>query len=437
MKDKFNINNLFQKIYFFISFLYTLVLPIIVMGMYSFNLYSDVLFYWHFLTFLMSILSIIIFIFDITINKGKIKKFKQIKYPLLFFSLFFVWVILSTIFSSDTSLSLFGDGYRANGLVQFFSYIGYAILGISLNKENRIRILRIICYVSFVMAILNLFGNYNIFPNFYKYSAIFSHFNHYAYYLVYTIVISIFLFFYDKNKILKLSDFIIYLTLIYMLIVNDTFGCYLAIFLIMIFVFIYCFKKKIMIQYLFIFLPFIFISMFTKINDNYLVYNNFKKLFYDIGVIKYEISNNETSIENIENSQIMYVGTNRGMLWINAIKFIKEKPIFGYGLDNLGYKYMENNITINMPHNLILGLSATIGIPGMLFYIFSVLLVLIKGFKNLKNGDHIINLPYFVIVSHLISSMFGNTMYYVTPYYVIILGMGMLYLNEKKVLSSN
>ena len=437
MKDKFNINNLFQKIYFFISFLYTLVLPIIVMGMYSFNLYSDVLFYWHFLTFLMSILSIIIFIFDITINKGKIKKFKQIKYPLLFFSLFFVWVILSTIFSSDTSLSLFGDGYRANGLVQFFSYIGYAILGISLNKENRIRILRIICYVSFVMAILNLFGNYNIFPNFYKYSAIFSHFNHYAYYLVYTIVISIFLFFYDKNKILKLSDFIIYLTLICMLIVNDTFGCYLAIFLIMIFVFIYCFKKKIMIQYLFIFLPFIFISMFTKINDNYLVYNNFKKLFYDIGVIKYEISNNETSIENIENSQIMYVGTNRGMLWINAIKFIKEKPIFGYGLDNLEYKYMENNITINMPHNLILGLSATIGIPGMLFYIFSVLLVLIKGFKNLKNGDHIINLPYFVIVSHLISSMFGNTMYYVTPYYVIILGMGMLYLNEKEVLSSN
>lgn len=437
MKDKFNINNLFQKIYFFISFLYTLVLPIIVMVMYSFNLYSDVLFYWHFLTFLMSILSIIIFIFDIKINKGKIKKFKQIKYPLLFFSLFFVWVILSTIFSSDTSLSLFGDGYRANGLVQFFSYIGYAILGISLNKENRIRILRIICYVSFVMAILNLFGNYNIFPNFYKYSAIFSHFNHYAYYLVYTIVISIFLFFYDKNKILKLSDFIIYLTLIYMLIVNDTFGCYLAIFLIMIFVFIYCFKKKIMIQYLFIFLAFIFISMFTKINDNYLVYNNFKKLFYDIGVIKYEISNNETSIENIENSQIMYVGTNRGMLWINAIKFIKEKPIFGYGLDNLGYKYMENNITINMPHNLILGLSATIGIPGMLFYIFSVLLVLIKGFKNLKNGDHIINLPYFVIVSHLISSMFGNTMYYVTPYYVIILGMGMLYLNEKKVLSSN
>ena len=133
----------------------------------------------------------------------------------------------------------------------------------------------------------------------------------------------------------------------------------------------------------------------------------------------------------------MYVGTNRGMLWINAIKFIKEKPIFGYGLDNLGYKYMENNITINMPHNLILGLSATIGIPGMLFYIFSVLLVLIKGFKNLKNGDHIINLPYFVIVSHLISSMFGNTMYYVTPYYVIILGMGMLYLNEKEVLSSN
>ena len=437
MKDKFNINNLFQKIYFFISFLYTLVLPIIVMGMYSFNLYSDVLFYWHFLTFLMSILSIIIFIFDITINKGKIKKFKQIKYPLLFFSLFFVWVILSTIFSSDTSLSLFGDGYRANGLVQFFSYIGYAILGISLNKENRIRILRIICYVSFVMAILNLFGNYNIFPNFYKYSAIFSHFNHYAYYLVYTIVISIFLFFYDKNKILKLSDFIIYLTLICMLIVNDTFGCYLAIFLIMIFVFIYCFKKKIMIQYLFIFLPFIFISMFTKINDNYLVYNNFKKLFYDIGVIKYEISNNETSIENIENSQIMYVGTNRGMLWINAIKFIKEKPIFGYGLDNLEYKYMENNITINMPHNLILGLSATIGIPGMLFYIFSVLLVLIKGFKNLKNGDHIINLPYFVIVSHLISSMFGNTMYYVTPYYVIILGMGMLYLNEKEVLSCN
>lgn len=421
------IDKIFQKIYLLLGISYIAILPLTITIIHIIDKYIDILSIWHMMTFVISIFTFLAFILENIIYKSKIKKFKSIKFSLLFFSLFFICAIISTILSNNISQSFFGDTYRANGLMQFLSYIGYALLGISLNKKNRIMILRMLIYTSFIMALIIIFGNSNtFFVNYYPNSGIFFHFNHYAYYLVYTIITSIFLFFHDEKKILKLINLMIYITLIYMLVINDTFGCYLAVLSTIIIIFIYCLRKKIITKFLFIIIPFIFISLFVKVNNEYLVINNFKKIFYDFGMIKYGLESNE----NIEDTVIMNVGTNRGQLWYYGFEFVKEKPIFGYGLDNLENKYLEHNIDMDMPHNLILGLSATIGIPGMLFYFLAVFLIIIKGLKKYKINDDFSNLSYFVIFAHLISSMFGNTMYYVTPYYVIILGMGMLDLNE-------
>lgn len=421
------LDNFFQKIYLTLGVLYVTILPLIIIIIHVLDRYSDILSFWHVITFIISIFTFLTFVLENITCKSKIKKFKSVKYIILFFLLFFVCTIISTILSNDITISFFGDSYRGNGLIQFLSYIGYALLGVSLNKKNRIRILRILSYTSFIMALINIFGNNNtFFVNYYSNSGIFFHFNHYAYYLVYTIITTIFLFFHDENKILKISNFIIYITLIYMLIINDTFGCYLAVLSTIIIIFIYCLKKKIITKFLFIIVPFIFLSLFVKVNNECLVIKNFKDIFYDIGIIKIQLEEDKA----IEDTVIMNIGTNRGQLWYYGFKFIKEKPIFGYGLDNLGNKYLEYDIDIDMPHNLILGLGATIGIPGMLFYFSTVSLILIKGFKKYKTNDSFSNLFYFVVFGHLVSSMFGNTMYYVTPYYVIILGMGMLDLNE-------
>lgn len=435
------IHNIAQKIYLSLAIIYVLVLPIIVSITCILNARDYILFIWHMLTLFISILVFFTFLIEnIFIDRQNLKKLKSIKTILIFFTLFLICSTISTFLSSDITLSIFGEEYRGNGLISFFSYIGYILLGISLNKKNRNIILHILCYVSFLIAIITLFPNwiYNIvFPSYAKYSGIFFHINHYGYYLAYTIIISAYLMFNDKTKIMKLIDLIVFITLVCMLIINDTFGSYLAVLFTLLLTLIYCIKKKIIVHYIFLIIPFVLLSLFVKIDNRYPVYENFKSLAIDVGIVKEEVIDNGIQDDYDYDSQILYVGNYRGALWVYAIKFIKEKPLFGFGLDNIGKEYWYYGIPFDMPHNLFLNLSATIGIPGMLFYVIGLLIVIIRGIKNYSKKSHIDNLTCAVIITHFISSMFGNTMYYVTPYYVIILGMGMLSLNERKNLSNN
>ena len=109
---------------------------------------------------------------------------------------------------------------------------------------------------------------------------------------------------------------------------------------------------------------------------------------------------------------------------------METRPLVGYGLETIGQVYEPVIGYPDIPHNLILNLCTFIGIPGMLFYLLGVIVIIVKKFKK-KNKDYIDNLTFFVIIGHLISSMFGNTMYYTTPYYIIILGMNMIELNKE------
>ena len=74
------------------------------------------------------------------------------------------------------------------------------------------------------------------------------------------------------------------------------------------------------------------------------------------------------------------------------------------------------------PHNLILYLACVSGIPGMLLYMTAVGIIVIKGiiklFKNSENGKIFL----LVVIAYLISSMFGNSMFYTSPFFFIFLG---------------
>lgn len=435
------IHNISQKIYLSLAIMYVLVLPIIVSVTCILNARDYTLFIWHIITLFISILVFFTFLIEnVFIDRQNLKKFKSIKTILIFFTLFLICSTISTFLSSNIALSIFGEEYRGNGLISFFSYAGYILLGMSLNKKNRNMVLHILCYVSFIMAIFTLFPGwiYNtILPAYTKYTGIFFNINHYGYYLAYTIIACVYLMFNDKTKLMKLVDLVIYITLVCMLIVNDTFGSYLAVLFTLLLTLVYCIKKKIFVHYIFLIIPFVILSLFIKVDGRYPVYENFKSLAIDVGIVKEEVIDNGIQDEYNYDSEILYVGNYRGALWVYGLKFTKEKPLFGFGLDNLGEEYWKYGIPFDMPHNLFLNLSATIGIPGMLFYVIGLLIVIIKGIKNYNKKGHLDNLMCAVIITHFVSSMFGNTMYYVTPYYVIILGMGMLSLNEKENLSNN
>ena len=79
------------------------------------------------------------------------------------------------------------------------------------------------------------------------------------------------------------------------------------------------------------------------------------------------------------------------------------------------------------------GTRATVGIPGMLFYISALISILIKCIKNIKNDNVIMNMCCFFVIAHLISSMFGVTIYNVTVYFIIILGITLKFLVNSEV----
>ena len=109
-----------------------------------------------------------------------------------------------------------------------------------------------------------------------------------------------------------------------------------------------------------------------------------------------------------------------------------QKPILGYGAENLEVEYAKYNINQDRPHNLIIQLATTSGLPGLLLYISGIGLILFRGLKRLKEDDNTYIAVYFTVIAYLISAMFGNSMYYTSPYFFILLGFIMNKKFEKK-----
>ena len=101
----------------------------------------------------------------------------------------------------------------------------------------------------------------------------------------------------------------------------------------------------------------------------------------------------------------------------------KKQEAEGYGADNLQGEYKKYNINQDRPHNLVIQLATTSGIPGLILYICGAGVILIRGFRRVNFDNMIYQSVLFTIIAYLISAMFGNSMYYTSPYFFILLGM--------------
>ena len=99
-----------------------------------------------------------------------------------------------------------------------------------------------------------------------------------------------------------------------------------------------------------------------------------------------------------------------------TLPLLKEK--LGQTTDS----YLKERIDQDRPHNLLIYLACVSGIPGMIIYVIAVSIIVINGiiklFKNNQSGKIFL----IIVITYLISSMFGNSMYYTSPYFFIFLG---------------
>ena len=193
-----------------------------------------------------------------------------------------------------------------------------------------------------------------------------------------------------------------------------------------------------------------------------------------------------TDEENVSLDDLGLVGSGRAPVWIRSLDLMNQRPWFGWGLENmLNEFYTQYNISEGRTHNLVLQLGGTTGIPGVIMYLTATIFIFLKlvfdaKFREFsKKGKIIIGISYLIVavvlniiickftdkllfnglitafvlslltfaifikklhlrikdwnsfefigglvfVSYMVSSLFGNSAFYTSPYFMIFLGM--------------
>ena len=338
--------------------------------------------------------------------------------PQILIAILLVLSIISSIFSENPTLSFFGENYRKEGLLVYIMYIGF-ILSSSLivNKKHINNIFKIIVFSSVFITTTPLFSS--DFTYFY-FSNIYHNPNHYGYFLMISTMLAGFMFLCNRG-VKKPFYLCIYVYLIHMLIRNDTFGCFLSISICLLFSVVYSFIKKfkrfdIITLALVFLISSVVISKFDiKIGER--IFNNQKQQIVLNNVTSFA-NDVKTVVKSKDKKLLNSVGTNRGLLWKGAVEYTLDHPLIGGGMECLNNYYEGNR---DRPHNVILQFSCFIGIPGAIIYVILILYLGITRFKYLNK--HPINFTICITaMCYFISSMFGNSMYYTSPYFMILLG---------------
>ena len=349
------------------------------------------------------------------------KEFFKRNIPIFILSLYMIWTLISCSFAENKDFAFSETPYRRDG---YFTYIAYSgIFGLTFCINSK-KMKKILLYSFSIIAILTIvlvqIAKYWNITNLVCTKDItiisFGQLNHYGYYLLLATSISSFLFISEKNKLCKIVNVLMYIFLLYFLIFNNTFGCYLALISTFIIYFITALFKK--GKKIYIILAIILLAIISPLVNNETKQEN---------IASQNIKTLVTDVHNIrttDSSDVKWehAGSGRMKLWKYGIQFFLEKPILGYGAENLGEKYKNAKINQDRPHNLLIQLATTSGLPGLILYCLAIGIILWRSLKNLDMQNPIYVVCMFSVVAYLISSMFGNSMYYTSPYYFTLLG---------------
>ncbi len=416
----------------------------------------------------------------------KIKSFLKKQWPLTLLLIFMIWVFISSILAYDTYRSFIGCFNLKDGYFSFMMYASMLVCSILMGKDEKYRkiIVNTFLITATILAAVTLwnyeyltsdkydggvlitssaktigemlFGNggepYG--NNFLivskriigeKTSGIFHNSNHYGYYLSICVIVAAIMFVKEKKVYINILYLIAYAIMLRMAIINNTFGAYLGISASLIFLIIYAFIpkedgkiNKRELAYIGIVVAMFAVLSATTVNEQKqnIVEKNFSGIYNDFKLLVESKENGNTSNEDKQNniesgesnttttrSDVDNIGSGRGILWQKALVMAFQRPLFGYGLENIKYVYDEQfGINEGRSHNLILQLAATTGIVGMLLYVVGIAAIWVRKLKTIKKWDVYECLGMFVIVSYIVSSFFGNSGFYTSGYFYIFVG---------------
>ncbi len=340
--------------------------------------------------------------------------------------LYLIAVVISTIFSIDRIVSMYGNFGREEGL---FAIIIYIFLFFTANR-NYIFSKRHMHFLLISAAIVAVYGIFQYFgfdpiprdPRRINWSgrafATMGNPNFLGSYLTLILPISIFTYLYTHKNIYLLTSALIYMSLLCTMTRSAWLGSLTGVIILIAYSVVYKLKKK----YIAILLA---VLIIITIAMNNISSGRIIGRFFTIGTDFKEI------VEQTPDSQ--KAGAGRIFIWRRVLKIIPQKPLFGYGPETLGTVFTEyfyddiferynRLIVFDKAHNEYLHIAVTTGIPSLAVYLCFVLSIVIKAVKNADKN--IIIIPLLCsIIGYLVQAFFNISVVSVAYMFWIMLGI--------------
>ena len=361
------------------------------------------------------------------------KKFKDSLKDNPVYILFFiamVWMLIAVIVDGWTDITLLGDQYRCEGVLSYWGYIAVLFFSASLIKNDKVK--RFLADVTLVLSlavfVYAIWHYYYFMPKIditiveqYP-TAVFIQFNHYGYYLAVNLMLAAMLFVVSKPLKRKVFYSICFAANTVMLNLNNTFGAWLACAVGFIFALIaFAIKdKRFNFKVLTMFVTFMAVTIvMTLLGHGQL--NDLLKFFGDVK----EVASNPSGSDD--------AGTKRWALWKATVGFIKERPLFGFGIEGIDDR-LNAVADSERTHNEYLQYAVTFGIPEVVAYTAACIGVFVRNLRRKKLLSGVTLACLTAAFTFLVSACFGITLYNTSPYLFIFLGLGYRSVKDRKMI---
>lgn len=335
--------------------------------------------------------------------------------------LMLAWALLSALLSDNVPKAFWGDFYYHEGFVNYCFYAAALYAATLLPEKLKARIIKLFVWTSFAICVVFLakYCNVGFVADFIRENeypmAYYNGTNVFGYLLSLSVLVLAGVVVSKTEKHRLLYCFILAFE-IYTLIMNNTFGSYLAV-----------------VFALFIAVPLIWIRdgklslhvilpllVFLATNILYYVLMNVIGLSALIGLNFNELSLDLRRVF-MDTNNAGSAGSGRFEIWRKTILAIPERPWFGYGHDQTIEIFSLGSPSYHRPHNEILQHALFLGIPAALLYVSSLFWLFIHQLKNLRQLNQTTIIAAFAVIGYFISSMFGNTTPWTTVFFFIFL----------------
>lgn len=337
------------------------------------------------------------------------------------FVFFLIWGGISTLFSESPLHSFVGSSYRKEG---FATYLIYAAALITARAVQSSRYQRILLWtLGCVGALLSVFtlleseptlrwllSNDNIFPGsklLGEYHSVFYNLNHFAYFLTMTLLALAGIFVFGKRNTQTAVSLPVFFFTAAVLIRNNTLGCILAVALGLIFLcgITLSYDRKFFQRSLFVLAAYLLVMLFVpRVNATFS--GDFEEIYEALNGTADDTANN--AFERLH-------------MWRQSMAQIAQTPLFGVGLDG------GNGITfiagIDRPHNEYIQYALFTGIPGGIAYLMGLISLFVCCIRRLKKLPIETLILGTMVFGYAVSAFVGNSMYYTTVYFAVILGL--------------